>query len=227
MRSAFPLLLTLALAVFTARLAAQEKATPRTGTVVGTIVFDGTPPAPRTIKGHDDKEHSDESLVVATGGGISNVVAVIDSVGLSPWKAPSPTITFTSERITPRVVFVSPGVEVVIKNDTDQSENVKGNAVQSPFNQSIARRGSIRKTFEKPERITLSCSCCPWQAGVVIVTESPLHALSSAEGRIEIANVPVGKWTLILWHEVLGKKKLEVEVTADKTTDMGKVAMKK
>jgi hypothetical protein len=44
--------------------------------------------------------------------------------------------------------------------------------------------------------------------------------VTSADGSFEMENVPVGKYTLAVWHETLGKTTQSVEVNAGEVTNV-------
>jgi uncharacterized protein (DUF2141 family) len=45
------------------------------------------------------------------------------------------------------------------------------------------------------------------------VVPHPFYAVSGEDGSFSIPNLPAGKYTLEAWHEALGTKTLDVEVT--------------
>ena len=67
------------------------------------------------------------------------------------------------------------------------------------------------------------------------MTQSPFHALSDHRGKLTIEGLPAGKVTLTLWHEravrlrdlhpVVPPRKVEVEIAAGKTTDLGRIVL--
>ena len=55
------------------------------------------------------------------------------------------------------------------------------------------------------------------------MTDNPHHALSGEDGRFEIRDVPPGTWTLRMWHERLGEKRISIEVAPGRATDLGTI----
>ena len=53
--------------------------------------------------------------------------------------------------------------------------------------------------------VRLRCDVHPWMAGWLVVVEHPYAAVTDAEGRFTIADVPPGAYTLAVWHERLGR----------------------
>ena len=64
------------------------------------------------------------------------------------------------------------------------------------------------------------------------VFDHPYYAVTDAEGRFEIKNVPVGQWRLFVWHEGhgwrggrMGRNGYRVEVKQCPVTDLGDWAL--
>ena len=70
-----------------------------------------------------------------------------------------------------------------------------------------------------PVVITAGDRSAPWHHGKcvawVTVVDSPYFALSGAEGKFTIKNVPAGKYTLEAAHRKLGTQTAEIEVKDD------------
>jgi plastocyanin len=197
------------------------------GAVTGTINFDGAAPkaepldpssdafcnASMTTKEFDYYKIKDgkvaEVLVYLTGGELNNFSfpapaepAVLDQKGC---------------RYSPRVVALVAGQKLQVKNSDSTSHNVhpqpKNNA---GWNQSQpAGAPDITKTFDKAEeRIPVKCDQHPWMKAWISVMSHPFFAITDADGKYNIAGVPPGSYTMIVWHEKLGQQSMPVTVTA-------------
>ena len=56
--------------------------------------------------------------------------------------------------------------------------------------------------------------------GWVVVTDNPFFDVTQSDGAFKFDNVPVGKYTLEVWHETLGKATQAVEVKAGEVTNV-------
>jgi len=56
------------------------------------------------------------------------------------------------------------------------------------------------------------------------VTENPFHAKTEEDGRFEIRGVPPGIWSLRVWHERLGERKVVIDVRRG-TFDAGSIVL--
>jgi hypothetical protein len=52
----------------------------------------------------------------------------------------------------------------------------------------------------------------------VIVADHPFYAVTDAQGRFTLGNVPPGQYTLQVWHERLGQLTSTVSVTGEGPT---------
>ncbi|MBM3279571.1 MAG: carboxypeptidase regulatory-like domain-containing protein [Candidatus Handelsmanbacteria bacterium] len=118
----------------------------------------------------------------------------------------------------PRVVGVMVGQGLKVLNSDGVLHNVhlmgkanrEVNKAMPAFTKKMVLPGT---TFAKPETIPLKCDAHPWMAGYVIVTAHPYFAVTGADGSFEIKDLPPGKYTVEVWHEYLGTKAQEVQVT--------------
>ena len=71
-------------------------------------------------------------------------------------------------------------------------------------------------TFDKPEPfLKFQCDVHPWMFAWVSVFDHPYFAVSAADGKFTIKNVPAGKYTLEAVHRKLGTQTAEIEDKAD------------
>jgi hypothetical protein len=65
--------------------------------------------------------------------------------------------------------------------------------------------------------IRLSCNIHPWMRGWIVAT-GDAAAVSAADGRFSIDNVPPGTYELRVWHETLKGFSQKITVSAGKAT---------
>jgi hypothetical protein len=71
-------------------------------------------------------------------------------------------------------------------------------------------------TFDKPEPfLKFQCDVHPWMFAWVTVVDNSYFAVSGADCKFNIKNVPAGKYTVEATHRKLGVQTAEVEVKAD------------
>jgi plastocyanin len=65
-------------------------------------------------------------------------------------------------------------------------------------------------TLNKAGVVTLGCNIHDWMLGYILVIDTPFFAKSNAQGRLQLNNLPHGKYHLKIWHpQKKGKKAIE------------------
>jgi plastocyanin len=144
-------------------------------------------------------------------------------------------------RFEPHVLIVRTSQTLVLQNTDAIGHNVKADLLSnSPFNDLIPAGAKIEKKLVKEEKVPMTCSCSihPWMRGYLVVRDDPYAAVTDSEGNFEIKNLPAGKWTLRVWHEMPGfvtdvtvggksvkwaKGQVEVTIEDGKDFDFGEI----
>lgn len=220
------------------------------GSIKGRFTFDGTPPAPTKLDINKDQatcgNHDlvDQSLEVATGGGLANVVVWLrdKKVEVNPdyEKSASDKVTLDNKdcHFVPHVVGVRVGQTLVIKNSDPIAHNTKIDGTNLSVNPLIPAGQSNEQSIDGAENLPapVSCSIHGWMHGVLVVRSNPYFAISDKDGNFEIKNLPAGEHEFQVWQEKAGyitdvsvdgrsvewmKGRVKWTVEAGKTTDLG------
>lgn len=118
---------------------------------------------------------------------------------------------------TPRIIGVRVQQDIEIVNDDPTLHNVRALAkANRPFNIGQPARGTRTKSFRAPETpIQVKCDVHPWMSAYVFVLEHSFHSTTGSDGAYRIDGLPAGAYELVFWHEKLGERVVEVEVSAD------------
>jgi hypothetical protein len=198
---------------------AEETASTGTGwaTLRGQFVYGGDappPPDPYNVT----KEHNictvngqpplQETLIVDEASkGIKNVAIYLwDASRVHESAAPKTgAVDFDQKACVflTHVVGVTVGQSLQIKNSDPTGHNT--NIVGGGFNQLIPEGGAIpfavRKKTAMPAQVV--CSIHPWMVAYMLARDNGYFAVTDAEGRFEIANVPAGEeLEFQVWHEI-------------------------
>jgi plastocyanin len=198
-----------------------EQAAASTGTgwatLRGQFVYEGT--APTMSPYNVSKEHqicapggqapSQETLVVDSGsGGIKNIALFLRSASRVHDSAQAKTdpVEFDQKSCVflTHVLGVSVGQPINIKNSDSTGHNTKIDGQKNKFNQTIPSGGAIPFTpqREEPSPAPVSCSIHPWMVAYLLPRTNGYYAVTDAEGRFEIANLPAGEpLEFQVWHE--------------------------
>jgi len=58
--------------------------------------------------------------------------------------------------------------------------------------------------------VTLGCNIHDWMLAYIVVTDSPFSAISDANGKLLLKNLPKGRYRLVIWHPLQkGSKNIE------------------
>ncbi len=196
-------------------------------TISGAVMVDGNVPAPEPIDmkakpecaGHQAMK---DQLVVGANKGLRDCFVQIKK-GLEKYKFTPPSEPAVIDNrgcvYHPHVLGVMVGQDIKLLNsDTFQHNiNCKDN---NTFNVAIPPGGSeTKKAWFKKELVptTFACDIHPWMGARACVVKHPYWAVTDAEGKYSIKNLPPGKYTLEVWHEAypglkVAQQSFEVEV---------------
>jgi len=202
-------------------LACAQVAAAQAGSITGTITTSakGTAPVRVTI---DQKvcgnELPDEAIVVDAQGRLAN--AVISVVGLKRSVSSETVVSNEKCRFGPRVQLARPNANVRTTSKdpilhTTQAQTENGRTI---FNVALPMPGlNITKPIGAAGTVRLSCNTHPWMRGWIIVTDEAA-AISGADGKFTIDNLPPGAYELRVWHEALKGAPQKITVVAGKPT---------
>jgi hypothetical protein len=186
-------------------------------TLRGQFVYDGTPPqrSPYAVS----KEHHicapggkvplQEKLVVDDAShGIRNVAIYLREAprvhdSAQP-KTDSAVFDQKSCVFLTHVMPISVGQPMQIKNSDPTGHNTKIEGRGNTFNQTIPAGGAIPFIPQREETAPapVSCSIHPWMSAYLLPRKNSYVAVTDAEGKFEIANLPAGEpIEFQVWHE--------------------------
>jgi hypothetical protein len=195
------------------------------GSISGKVTYEGTPakqmPIDMSKEPNCAKQHAaplmTETVVVGPGNALVNVIVYI-SAG-TPDDSPTPTqavvITQKGCQYLPHVVPMLVSQELKVVNDDQTSHNIHPLAkINREWNKSQPPgTPPISEKFERPEFIPVKCNIHPWMHGTFAVLKNSHYAVSAADGRFTLPNLPPGKYTITAWHESYGERAQEVTIT--------------
>jgi hypothetical protein len=227
------------------------------GTLRGTFKFVGTPPTPGKLNVDKDTEVCgkgqgivDNSLVIGSDGGISNIVVYAPRVkrvheSAQPLDKDSKVEPLDFDQkgcmFLTHVAACQVNRGVNVKNSDPVGHNTKIDPAKgAAFNQNLPVGQSLLYIPTKEEALPapVSCSIHPWMKAYLLPRKDKYFAVTKADGSFELANLPAGEEVEIqVWHErgagpngavVLPKKELKwspkgrfkVKLEPDQTMDL-------
>ncbi len=200
----------------------------------GLCLIDGQPP-------------KDDNIVIGDSGGLRDVYVMMylgrgdDEPEVHPSydEAKSQTLTIDNVkcRFVPHALFVRTGQKLELKNSDPVGHNCHITTFNNEENINLPPNGSVDITLKEEDKVPgeVKCDVHKWMDGVIMIRDNPYVAITDADGKFEIKNIPAGNWKFQFWHkkigflktlEVPGKElgrrgETELELTADETLDLG------
>jgi uncharacterized membrane protein/plastocyanin len=198
--------------------------------VSGVITFTGTPPQGKklTLPGgckEGGPEYSNE--VIVNNGKLENALVRITKglEGKTFKDVPTEPVVLNQKNCIyhPRVAAARVGQEVVFVNSDPVFHNVRSiSKANTNFNLAMPKKDQrISKRFDHPEFfVQAKCSIHPWMAANLAIMEHPFFAVTNAKGEFSMKALPIGKYTIEVWHETLGIQTREITVTENGKVDL-------
>src|ERR1035437_6250124 len=202
----------------------------RAADITGVITLKGAAPAEKELTPIKDDPTCSASYpgalpkrkfyVVGASGELADVIVSLKGIsGKSTGAAAAPLVMDQKGCLYyPQILAVQTGQKIIVKNSDTCVHNVhtvpKENAPQNMVH--MPGGADLNFTFDKPEPfLKFQCDVHPWMFAWVSVFDHPYFAVSGADGKFTIKDVPPGKYTLEATHRKLGVQTAEIEVKDD------------
>ncbi len=156
--------------------------------------------------------------VLVRDGRVGNVLVAIKK-GLEDRVFAVPTEPVVIDQrgclFVPRVAAGQVGQPVRFLNSDPLAHNVHASPQESRgWNFILGLKGTSRETtVSKAEPvIEIKCDIHPWMKAYLGVFDHPYFAVTGADGRFMLPNVPPGRYVVQAWHERFGTREVEVAV---------------
>ncbi len=196
-----------------------------TGTIKGTVLFEGEPPERATLDRKSDPFCAKQAAtanaddVVVTKGKLAGVLVRIKNGDAGTHTAPSTPAVLDQVgcMYSPHVIGIQAGQKIAVRNSDGTMHNVHGtlkgkdllNKMQAakgpdvPIDAAAATAGDV---------IEIACGVHPWMHAFAVVQDHPYFAVTGPDGAFAISGLPQGSYTLEAWHPTLGAKSLKVKI---------------
>ena len=231
------------------------------GNLSGTIVVDGDVPAPKEEPVGDNADKAvclvdgkipvDDKIVVnSENKGLRDVYVIMY---LKKKKDPAIHPSYEEKkkeavvldnlhcRFVPHAIFVRTGQKLTLKNSDAVGHNCHITTFNNEINPNIPANSSTEVTFDQEDTRLgdVKCDLHKWMDSVIFIRDNPYVAITDADGKFTIENLPEGEWEFQFAHKQAGwLKKLEipnvkvskkgvakVTITAGETADMGEMKL--
>ncbi len=217
----------------------KETSVSNGGTISGKVVFNGRVPK-RTIIPTRDKSicggmRKEPKILVGPDKGVEEGIVYLKKVKKGkPWTEESSKVPVLNQekcRFSPTVQIIRKG-KIAIVNSDPVLHNTHGylckklgkQCKRTVFNLALPNQGQrIEKNMKRPGTVKVDCDAHGWMLGWMQVVDNPYYALTDADGKFSITQVPPGKYTLVAFQGYTGgieipivvKAKEKLEITAE------------
>lgn len=199
------------------------------GMVEGTVRLGGdTIVRPTTVDNTTDPDvcgrtqSLEDLLMNERSRGVADAVAALvdvpDSVGGPPSDPRTLVIDNRDCRFVPHVSVASIGDTLLAVNSDPVFHTTH---YYGPLNDNVALTEPghrIPSVVDQTGIITILCDLHGWMRGFIRVDDHRYHAVSDEDGHFRIRGVPPGTYSVEIWHERLGTRRVSVDVVAGRTT---------
>jgi plastocyanin len=213
--------------------AGQKVDTSTAGDVKGVVSLEGAAPKNEPIKMNADpvcvkanKDPQFQETYEVKDGKLANVfVYVKDGLGNYVFDTPTQpaTIDQKSCRYRPHVFGIRVGQPLEIINSDGTLHNIHAMPkVNAEFNTGQPIQGmKTMHTFDKKEvMVPFKCDVHGWMNAYVGVMDNPYYAVTDADGKFELKDLPPGTYTIEAWQEKLGPMTQTVTLGAKDTKEV-------
>jgi plastocyanin len=162
---------------------------------------------PVTIKVEFAQSTVSEKQHGTRGGDVSDVAAWLVPLDQSPARPRAasplkPVLSQKNKTFEPHMLVVSVGTVVLFPNKDPFFHNVFSLFDGRRFDLGLYEAGSAKSVrFDRPGISLIFCNIHPQMTGVVVTVNTPYYGISDGDGRVSIADVPNGRYQLLLWSE--------------------------
>jgi hypothetical protein len=213
------------------------------GDLTGRFVYAGDPPKRDVLELNKDIEYCaplkplDQELIVdPKTKGLQNVVLWLESrtpdakipVHSSYQQTAADKVVFDNAdcQFVPHICVLRTTQTLVMGNKDPINHNIAAFFFKNdPFNENVPTGQVIEKQLNQAERLPakITCPIHAWMVGYMVIKEHPYVAVTDAQGKFELKNVPAGEWTIRVWHEKPGYVKEAKRSGNMETWDIGRV----
>jgi len=135
------------------------------------------------------------------GRGVDQVVVTVTPLTNSASLVPKPAVMDQQNlAFVPRVLVVGTGARVEFPNNDSVSHQVYSFSAAKRF-QLPLYKGEVHPpvVFDRPGLVVLGCNIHDSMVGYIYVTDAPYFGTTAAEGALELKNIPLGDYRIVLW----------------------------
>jgi len=215
--------------VTTPALAYDEGTITGGGSIEGKIIYKG-PVETRKVIPNKDVEvcggiREDPLIQVGPDQAVENaVVYLVDVAKGKAWPAETskpPELDNLKCRFVPDVQVIRGGPLVVINSDPVLHNTHGYYGKRTAFNMALPNQGQrIPTDLTRAGTVKVDCDAHGWMLGWIYVVDNPYYAITGADGKFKIGDVPPGTYKLVAIQSLTGPNEQTVTVAGGKPTSL-------
>ncbi len=198
------------------------------GTIEGKVVYNGPVPTHKIIPNKDVEVCGgirDEPLVeVGPDKGVKDAaVYLVDVAKGKAWPPASkpPELDNIKCRFEPNVQVIPAGPLDVVNKDPVLHNTHGYYGKRTAFNMALPNEGQrIPTELTRAGTVRIDCDAHGWMEGWIYVVDNPYYAITGADGKFSITDVPPGTYTLVAVQSLTGPNQQSVTVASGKPTTL-------
>lgn len=198
------------------------------GTIEGTIVYRGSVPTKKIIPTKDievcGQPHEEPLIRVGEGQAVeSAVVYLVEVAKGKAWPAAGtmPVLDNIKCRFEPEVQVVPTGPLDVVNSDPVLHNTHGYYGKRTAFNLALPNKDQrIPTELPRPGTVRVDCDAHGWMEGWIYVVDNPYYAVTGADGKFSITDVPPGDYKLVAVQPFTGPVETPVTVVGGQPTSL-------
>jgi len=200
------------------------------GTIEGKVIFNGAVETRKIIPNKDlqvcDGPRDEPLIDVGPDKGVQNAVVYLAEVAKGKaWPAQAqakpPELNNHNCRFEPNVQVIRAGPLVVVNSDPVLHNTHGYYGKRTAFNMALPNEGQrIPTELTRAGTVRIDCDAHGWMEGWIYVVDNPYYAITGADGKFTITDVPPGTYNLVAIQSLTGPLQQSVTVAAGKPTNL-------
>lgn len=192
------------------------------GTIEGVVRYRGDVPMKKIIPTKDTEvcgaPREDPMIRVGADQAVeSAVVYLVEVAAGKAWPEPgkTPELNNVKCRFEPEVQVIAAGPLDVVNKDPVLHNTHGYYGKRTAFNLALPNEGQkIPAELPRAGTVRVDCDAHGWMEGWIYVVDNPYYAVTGADGKFTIADVPPGNYSLVAVQPFTGPMEMPVTVSA-------------
>jgi plastocyanin len=198
------------------------------GTIEGVVLYRGDVPTKKIIPTKDTAvcgaPREDPLIRVGADQAVESAVVYLVEVATGkewPEAGKTPELDNVDCRFEPEVQVVPTGALDVVNSDPVLHNTHGYYGKRTVFNLALPNEGQrIQTELPRPGTVRVDCDAHGWMEAWIYVVDNPYYAVTGADGKFTITDVPPGDYTLVAVQPFTGPMELPVTVTESQSTSL-------